>query len=259
MVDKVLLSQRPDGGWGSLPDLPSNAWATGMTLFVLHEVGGVAANDKRYRRAVDFLLRTQFADGSWWVPSRTWPVLPHFDSGFPHGKDQWISAGGTAWAVLALLNEIQPVVVQERAPTAQLLMAKYRSAIDASIPLAGSPTNAAALTPVDRVFTREVLPIFKKSCAACHFGGEPLGNLKLDSVAGILKGGQSGEPAVVPGKPEASPLIRYVTDQVEDLEMPPLAERSQYPALSKDEIARLTTWIRQEANWHLGTSVPASQ
>jgi hypothetical protein len=40
------------------------------------------------------------------VRSRTWPFQPYFDSSFPHGKDQWISAAGTAWATLALLNTL---------------------------------------------------------------------------------------------------------------------------------------------------------
>jgi hypothetical protein len=43
---------------------------------------------------------------SWFVRSRTWPFQPYFDSRFPHGKDQWISAAGTAWSILALLNTL---------------------------------------------------------------------------------------------------------------------------------------------------------
>src|SRR4030095_3370212 len=120
---EILSAQRADGGWAPLPTLASDAWATGLTLFALHEVGGIAGSAGRYRRGVDFLLRTQFADGSWRVPSRTWPLQPHFDSGFPHGRDQWISAGGTAWATIALLNEIEPVTRGESFPTAQMLMA----------------------------------------------------------------------------------------------------------------------------------------
>lgn len=55
----------------------------------------------------------------------------------------------------------------------------------------------------------------------------------------MLKGGQSGDPAIVPGRALDSHLVRYISDQVEDLEMPPLNRRDDYPALTKDEIARV--------------------
>lgn len=236
LVKELLAAQRPDGGWAPLPTLASDAWATGLTLFVLHEVGGLEATDPRHRRGADFLLRTQFADGSWWVPSRTWPLQPHFDSGFPHGKDQWISAGGTAWAVLALLKEIGPVARPEPLPTAQALMAKHPRPAD-------EPAKPSAAASADAAFARDILPIFQKSCVNCHGGGKPKGDFNLETFAGLLKGGQSGEPAVVLGKPDASPLLRYVSDQLEDLEMPPLAKRSKYPALTPAEIQRLRGWI----------------
>jgi hypothetical protein len=52
---------------------------------------------------VAFLLRTQLEDGSWFVRSRAIPVQPYFDSGFPHGRDQFISAAATNWATMALM------------------------------------------------------------------------------------------------------------------------------------------------------------
>lgn len=59
-------------------------------------------SDEAYQRAVDFLLRTQLANGSWLVRSRSFPIQPYRESGFPHGKNQWISAAGTSWAARAL-------------------------------------------------------------------------------------------------------------------------------------------------------------
>ncbi len=55
-----------------------------------------------YRKGISNLLRTQLSDGSWLVHTRSYPVQPYFESGFPHGPDQWISAAATSWATLAL-------------------------------------------------------------------------------------------------------------------------------------------------------------
>jgi hypothetical protein len=60
-----------------------------------------------YRRGVAFLLSTQHEDGSWYVRSRSIPFQPYFESGFPHGHDQWISISATNWAAMALIPAAQ--------------------------------------------------------------------------------------------------------------------------------------------------------
>jgi ankyrin repeat protein len=106
---RVLLGeQRTDGGWGQLPTLGSDAYATGQALVALKEAGALAATDPAYRRGVEFLLSTQFEDGSWYVRSRSVPFQPYFESGFPHGHDQWISAAATNWAAMALVPTAGP-------------------------------------------------------------------------------------------------------------------------------------------------------
>jgi hypothetical protein len=104
----LLHEQRPEGGWGQLPGLEADAYATGQALVAL-QTAGYAVSSPEYRRGLWFLLRTQFADGSWLVRTRTYPVQPPKDSGFPHGKDQWISAAGTSWATMALSLALPPV------------------------------------------------------------------------------------------------------------------------------------------------------
>jgi squalene cyclase len=64
----------------------------------------VRPNDPAYRRGVQFLLNTQLADGSWFVRSRSHPTQIYFESGFPHGPSQYISAAATNWAALALVR-----------------------------------------------------------------------------------------------------------------------------------------------------------
>ena len=101
-VKRVRAEQRADGGWSQLPGIASDAYATGQALVALHEAGGVSVHDQAYRRGVSFLLKTQREDGSWLVQTRAIPFQRYFESGFPHGKNQWISAAGTSWATMAL-------------------------------------------------------------------------------------------------------------------------------------------------------------
>lgn len=93
--------QRESGGWAQLDTLEPDAYATGQALYAL-ALAGAPGSDAAYRRGVDFLIRTQAKDGTWHVKARSKPVQPYFESGFPYGHDQWISAAGTSWAVMAL-------------------------------------------------------------------------------------------------------------------------------------------------------------
>jgi ankyrin repeat protein len=104
-IQEILGQQTASGGWSQLPQLDPDAYATGLFLFSLHEAG-VPVTDQAYRKGVDFLLRTQYPDGSWLVRTRAFPVQPYFESGFPFGRHQWISAAGTAWAARAIASTL---------------------------------------------------------------------------------------------------------------------------------------------------------
>jgi hypothetical protein len=56
---------------------------------------------------VAFLLKTQRADASWHVASRSAKIQAYFDGGFPYEGDQWISSWGTAWAAMALTQALE--------------------------------------------------------------------------------------------------------------------------------------------------------
>ncbi len=104
---QLLDLQGADGGWSQLPDLPSEAYSTGSALAALHESGALRAGSEEYRRGVRFLLESQSDDGSWHVTSRSRPIQEPYETGFPYGKDQFISSSGTCWAVLALLQALE--------------------------------------------------------------------------------------------------------------------------------------------------------
>lgn len=105
-MDELRADQRKDGGWSQLADLQSDAYATGQALYALHSAGGLPVADPVYERGVQFLLRTQDEDGSWFVNKRALPANNYFDAGFPHGESQYASFNGTCWAMLALLETV---------------------------------------------------------------------------------------------------------------------------------------------------------
>ena len=76
-------------------------------------------------------------------------------------------------------------------------------------------------------FEKQIRPLFHKHCFECHStkGGKAKGGLVLDGREGWVTGGDSG-PAIVPGDPGASLLIRAVSYSDGDLKMPP-----KYPPL----------------------------
>ncbi len=110
----IVQTQRADGGWAQLPTMASDAYATGEALYALQLAGKMPASDPVYQKGVHYLRQTQAADGSWHVKARSLPVQPYFESGFPYGHDQWISAAGTSWAAMALALTVEPVKVSRR-------------------------------------------------------------------------------------------------------------------------------------------------
>jgi len=90
----------------------------------------------------------------------------------------------------------------------------------------------------DEFFIQKIEPLLKLRCYECHSHEQKIkGGLALDSRSGWVKGGESG-PAIVPGKPQASLLIKAISHADKDLKMPP---KQMLPAA---EIALLTEWVK---------------
>jgi ankyrin repeat protein len=245
-VQRLLDSQRSDGGWAQLPGLESDAWATGQTLVALHTAGGLPTDDPSYLRGIEMLLRTQFDDGSWFVQTRSWPFQPYFESKFPHGRDQWISTPATAWAVMALLLAVDPGDVA-RLNVPRIAESQNKKDLTKSPNETLAKLVPAATRAVD--FVEDIQPLFARSCLGCHGAKEPKSNFSVTSRAAVLRGGDSELPSVLPEASHDSPLVRFAAGMVPEMQMPPLESRDKYPALTDEEVSLLRAWIDQGAKW----------
>ncbi len=95
------------------------------------------------------------------------------------------------------------------------------------------------------LFTLEVLPLLKSKCFGCHGrdAKDIQGDYDLRTRATALRGGESGDPAIVPGKPDESPLLEAI--RWEGLEMPP----KENDRLSEQQIDLIHQWIESGAIW----------
>ncbi|HSG69951.1 MAG TPA: DUF1549 domain-containing protein, partial [Planctomycetaceae bacterium] len=94
-------------------------------------------------------------------------------------------------------------------------------------------------------FERQILPLLKSKCFDCHGSDTQESQLRLDRKAAMLKGGDSGEPAIVIGQSADSHLIKLVAGLDPKLVMPPDEDERLTPA----QIGLLRGWIDQGANW----------
>lgn len=95
--------------------------------------------------------------------------------------------------------------------------------------------------PVD--FGKEVFPLFKKNCIACHNSSKAKGKLNLEDPKAILKGGSEG-PAIVAGKPDESYLLQ-VAAHLEDPIMPPEKNKANAVPFTSDELGLIKRWIEE--------------
>ncbi len=121
-------------------------------------------------------------------------------------------------------------------PTRRLL-----SALSMLVFVAG--LNAASADEAEHFFETRIRPVLIEKCFKCHGGDKVSSELRVDSRDALLKGGEYGQPSIVPGKPEESLLIDAIDPQNEDIEMPP-GEK-----LSARVVEDFRTWIRNGAVW----------
>jgi len=97
-------------------------------------------------------------------------------------------------------------------------------------------------------FNRDIRPIFSDTCFACHGPDESKnkGKLRLDTLEAARKGGKSGDPAIVPGKPEQSSVMKRLLTTDPDDHMPPAEFHKVLTAAQVDTVRR---WIAEGAEY----------
>ena len=93
-------------------------------------------------------------------------------------------------------------------------------------------------------YEAEILPILKEHCIDCHGPEVQESKLRLDTLVFALRGGDSGEPVIVPGSGARSHLIERITNVNDKLRMPPDAQ-----PLSPEKVAALRAWIEDASLW----------
>src|SRR5689334_20797274 len=110
----------------------------------------------------------------------------------------------------------------------------------------------AAAQPAHSIdFQKDIRPLFESRCYECHGPKKQKSGLRLDRKSSVFQGGDSGKPAVVPGKSAQSLLVQKITSKDPDEVMPPKGEK-----LTAAETELLKKWIDQGATWTETDSKP---
>lgn len=108
------------------------------------------------------------------------------------------------------------------------------------IPLWAQPKAETAEDPVS--YFKEIRPIFQQNCQGCHQPAKAQGGYIMTEFADLLKAGETGNPAIVPGQPAKSYLLDEIRIKDGQHEMPKNRE-----ALSPKQYALIERWIKEGA------------
>ena len=103
---------------------------------------------------------------------------------------------------------------------------------------------ASALAAAPPQFIPDIQPILEAHCIKCHGPEKQRSGYRLDVKSIALTGGEGSAPNIVPRQGAASPLLKYIKGEVEDMRMPPEGD-----ALSAADVAKIQAWIDAGAPW----------
>ena len=115
--------------------------------------------------------------------------------------------------------------------------------------LLSTSSHSARADERDDFFEAKIRPVLVGTCFRCHGDAKMSGALRIDSRDMLLKGGESG-PAIVPGKPEESLLIKAIQRQADVSAMPPEKDK----ALRADQVEAFVAWVKAGAVWPAKTA-----
>jgi hypothetical protein len=104
-------------------------------------------------------------------------------------------------------------------------------------------------------FVHDIRPLLEKHCSSCHAGEQAKSGFRLDIKAAAFKGGDGWGAAIVPGKADDSPLVRFARGDDPDTRMPP--EDADVPPLAAADVAKLADWVNAGAVWPDGVDTAA--
>jgi uncharacterized membrane protein len=125
------------------------------------------------------------------------------------------------------------------------------SATQPTVTVNGVPAPGVVAIPsagsVD--FGKQVWPIFEAKCIYCHGADENKGEYRMHTRELALKGGESGNPSILPGDSKASPFVKHMSgENTDDFSlMPPKKEKKP---VTPDELALMKKWIDEGAAWN---------
>ena len=146
-----------------------------------------------------------------------------------------------------------PVIELRRLPCAGIVAILFACLGSYSLHAAEDPPKPEAPGAEIVDFARDVEPIFRSRCHACHGPSKQTNDLRLDQREAALQGGYSGR-VIVPGSSAQSKLVQRVASTNDDFRMPPVG-----PRLTAEEIATLASWIDQGAKWSAKPPVVTQQ
>ena len=106
--------QEANGGWSQFARTAPDAYATGSVALCAAHRKRASSDEARTARVSRFYSSSQYPDGTWLVKTHAFPVQRYFESGFPFGRHQWISAAGTGWASMAIAQTLPDAKPSQR-------------------------------------------------------------------------------------------------------------------------------------------------
>ena len=154
----------------------------------------------------------------------------------------WIAQGARWDAVDETVEEtVEEAVVLDGPDTGIETESVVAEAISEDV----SETVVLASDVTEVQFTRHIWPIIQESCLECHSERRQQGELRLDSIASIMKGGESHGPSVIPGSPDESPLYVLVTLPENHIDFMPASGAP----LTQDQTELIKQWILAGASF----------